>query len=48
MLLIIAAVLIVLWCFGLLGHIGGGLVNILLIIAVVVVVLHFVRGRRTA
>lgn len=47
MLLIIATVLIVLWFLGLLGHIGGGLVNLLLIIAVIVVVVHFLRGRRT-
>jgi hypothetical protein len=46
MLLTIAAVLIVLWLLGLLAHIGGGLVHILLVIAVIVFIYHFLTGRR--
>lgn len=45
MLLWIAIVIAVLWLLGLLGNIGGGLVHILLVIAVVVLVFHFIRGR---
>lgn len=45
MLLWIAVVIAVLWLLGLLGNIGGGLVHILLVIAVVVLVFHFIRGR---
>ena len=46
MLLIIAAVLFILWLFGLLGHVGGGLINILIVIALVTVIYHFVTARR--
>jgi uncharacterized membrane protein YtjA (UPF0391 family) len=45
MLLWIAIIIAVLWLLGLLGNIGGGLIHILLVIAVVVLILHFVRGR---
>lgn len=45
MLLWIAIVIAVLWLLGLLGNIGGGLVHILLVIAVAVLVIHFIRGR---
>ena len=48
MLGIIAGVLVVLWLLGFFAfHIAGGLVHILLVIAVVMIVLHFVMGRRT-
>ena len=47
MLLTIAAVLLVLWILGLVAlPVAGGLIHILLVIAVIVVILHFVRGRR--
>ena len=42
----LAALLLVLWLLGfLVVHIGGGLIHILLVVAVIVLVLHFVRGR---
>lgn len=47
MLLIIAGVLILLWLLGLIGHVAGGLVNLLLVIALIVVIYHFIRGRKT-
>ena len=48
MLAIIAAVLVVLWLLGFLAfHIGGGLIHILIVIAVIMVILHFVNGRRS-
>ena len=46
MLLIIAAILIALWLLGFIGHVGGSAVHVLLIIAIVVVIYHFLRGRR--
>ena len=47
MLGIIAAVLVVLWLLGFFAfHIAGGLIHILLVIAVIMIVLHFVTGRR--
>jgi Family of unknown function (DUF5670) len=48
MLLAIAAILLVLWLLGFLViHIGGALIHILVVIAVIVVIIHFVRGRRS-
>jgi hypothetical protein len=47
MLLTIALILFVLWALGFFAfHVAGGLIHLLLIIAVIVVVLHLVRGRR--
>ena len=48
MLLWIAIIIAVLWLLGLLSNIGGGIIHILLVIAVVVLVIHFVRGRSRA
>ena len=46
MLLAVAAVLLVLWALGFFAvHIGGALIHILIAIAVIVIILHFVRGR---
>ncbi|MGZ3264400.1 MAG: lmo0937 family membrane protein [Croceibacterium sp.] len=48
MLGIIAVVLVVLWLLGFFAfHVGGGLIHLLLVIAVVMIILHFVTGRRT-
>jgi hypothetical protein len=46
MLGIIAAVLIVCWLLGLFAfHVSTGLVHILLVVGLILLVLHFVRGR---
>ena len=45
MLLIIAILLLLFWVGGFAFHVAGGLVHILLVIALVVFILHFVRGR---
>ena len=47
MLATIAIILIVLWLLGAFAfHIAGGLIHILLVIGIIVLVLHFIRGRR--
>jgi hypothetical protein len=46
MLWTIALVLIVLWVFGLIGHVGGGLIHILLVLAVAAVLIRVIQGRR--
>ncbi|HEV7402754.1 MAG TPA: lmo0937 family membrane protein [Chthoniobacteraceae bacterium] len=46
MLPLIAIILILLWAGGFAFHVAGGLVHILLVIALVVFILHFLRGRR--
>ena len=46
MLATIAVILIILWLLGaFVVHIGGALIHILLIIGLIVLVVHFVRGR---
>ena len=48
MLLTIAIVLLVLWLLGFFAfNVGGALIHIILIIAAIVVVMHFLRGRGT-
>jgi hypothetical protein len=45
MLLAVAAILLVLWLLGFLAFHLGAFIHILIVIAVIVLVLHFVRGR---
>jgi Family of unknown function (DUF5670) len=48
MLWTIAVVLLVLWVLGLVSsYTVGGLVHLLLVIAVIVIVFQFIRGRRS-
>lgn len=48
MLWTIFIVFLILWLLGFTLHVGGGLIHILLVIAVVVLVYNLVTGRRTA
>jgi hypothetical protein len=42
----LAALLVILWLLGfLVFHVAGGLIHILVVVAVIVLILHFVRGR---
>ena len=45
MLLTIAVILVVLWLFGFFLHVAGGLIHVLLVIAAIMLILHFVRSR---
>ncbi|HMS49914.1 MAG TPA: lmo0937 family membrane protein [Candidatus Saccharibacteria bacterium] len=47
MLWTVVVILFVLWLLGLLGHIGGGLIHILLVIALVVFIYNMITGRRS-
>jgi len=48
MLAILAVILLILWLGGFLAfHITSAFIHILLVIALILVVLHFLRGRRT-
>ena len=43
----ILIILVVLWALGFFAfHVGGGLVHVLLVIAVILLVLRLLRGRR--
>lgn len=46
MLLTIAIILGVLWLLGFIGHIGGSLIHLLLVIALVVFIWNMITGRR--
>lgn len=47
MFLAVAVVLFILWLLGFFAfHIAGGLIHILLIIAIIAIIVHFVQGRR--
>jgi hypothetical protein len=49
MLWTIAVILLVLWLLGLVtGYTLGGLIHILLVIAVIVVIVRIIQGRRVA
>jgi hypothetical protein len=47
MLWTILVVLLILWLLGFSLHVGGSLIHILLVIAVVVLVINLISGRRT-
>jgi hypothetical protein len=46
MLWTILVILLVLWLIGLLAHVGGGLIHLLLVVAVVILIINLVTGRR--
>ena len=46
MLWTIFAILIILWLLGFSFHVAGGLIHLLLVIAVVVLVINLITGRR--
>jgi hypothetical protein len=46
MLWTIVAILLILWVLGFSLHIAGGLIHLLLVVALVVVVINLVSGRR--
>lgn len=46
MLWTIIVILVVLWALGLFTHVAGGLIHLLLVIAVILIVLNLIRGRR--
>jgi uncharacterized protein DUF5670 len=48
MLWTIIVILGILWLLGFSFHVGGGLIHVLLVIAVVVLIVNLLSGRRTA
>lgn len=47
MLWTLVVVLFVLWLLGLLVHIGGGLIHILLVVALVIFIYNMIVGRKS-
>jgi len=49
MLFALAAILVVAWLLGFsVFHVAGGLIHLLLVLAVIVILWHFIGGRRTS
>jgi hypothetical protein len=46
MLWTIVVILVILWLLGLVSNVGGGLVHILLVFALIVIAVNLVQGRR--
>ena len=46
MLWTIFVILLILWLLGFTLHIGGGLIHILIVIAVIVLIINLISGRR--
>jgi len=46
MLWTIVAVLLILWLLGFSLHVAGGLIHLLLVVALIVIVINLVSGRR--
>ena len=46
MLYTVAIILVVLWLLGMLTSVGGGLIHVLLVIAVIVIVARLLTGRK--
>ena len=47
MLWTILVILLILWCVGLIGGVGGGLIHLLLVVAAIVLVFNLLSGRRS-
>ena len=46
LLYVIAVLLVIGWAIGFIGYQAGGLIHILLVIAVIAILLNIIRGRR--
>ena len=48
LLYIVAVILIIAWVIGLVGYSAGGLIHILLVIAIIAILFQVIQGRRIA
>jgi hypothetical protein len=46
LLYLVAVILVILWAIGFLGYNAGGLIHVLLVIALIAVVLRLIQGRK--
>ncbi len=42
----VAVILIIIWAIGYFGYAAGGIIHLLLVIAIIVILLKFIQGRR--
>lgn len=48
LLYLVAVILIIAWAVGFIGYSAGGLIHVLLVIAVIAVILQLIQGRKFA
>jgi len=48
LLYVVAVVLIIAWAIGFLGYSAGGLIHVLLVIAIIAIVLRLIQGKKIA
>ena len=46
MLYTIVVVLVVLWLLGFIAHIGGGLIHLILVVALIILIFNLISGRQ--
>ncbi|MBK8703084.1 MAG: lmo0937 family membrane protein [Saprospiraceae bacterium] len=46
LLYIVAVILVIAWLIGFVGYSAGGLIHVLLVIAIIVVILRVIQGRK--
>jgi len=46
MLLTIAGIIIILWLLGFIGHVGGAFIHLLLVVALIIIIVRLVQGRK--
>ena len=44
----ILVVILILWLLGFTLHVGGGLIHLLLVVALIILVINLITGRRSA
>jgi hypothetical protein len=42
----VTVIRVVIWLLGFIGHFGGALIHLLLVIAVVILIINLIQGRR--
>jgi hypothetical protein len=46
MLLTIAGIIVILWLLGFIGHVGGAFIHLLLVVALIIIIVRLVQGRK--
>jgi hypothetical protein len=44
----LVGLLVLFWILGFVGHVGGGLIHLLLVVAIVIAIFNLIMGRRSA
>jgi hypothetical protein len=44
---LLIGILILLWLLGFIGHVGGGLIHLILVIGLIIFIVNLISGRRS-